>query len=93
MKRGLSDYSSDESNKSPLPNINNSAEPEFSVAANKIQKRKLDNAENQLAAAKKKIKVLQQSKQRLTKRNSDLKSVISELKRKSYVSDDSLGII
>ena len=39
------------------------------------------------------MKILQQSKRRLIKKNSNLNDVISEPKRKSFVSDESLGIL
>lgn len=56
-------------------------------------KRKLCQAEEKIAASNKKIKLQQQSKRRLSKKNSDLKNVINELKRKSMISDDSLKVL
>lgn len=60
---------------------------------NETLKRKLDNSENELIASKKKIKVLQQSKRRLAKRNADLKSVLSELEKKRFMSEDSINLL
>ena len=60
---------------------------------NEALKRRLDDAEKKLSVSKKKIKVLQQSKRRLTKRNSDLKSVISALKRKHFISEDRISLL
>ncbi|XP_066987476.1 THAP domain-containing protein 1-like [Macrobrachium rosenbergii] len=51
------------------------------------------NLKRKLVQSKKKIKVLQQSKRRLVKRNSDLENVILELKRKRFISDESLGLL
>lgn len=94
MTRCLDEDHSQDNNESFLSSSNHSAEPECPVAEIKTLKRKLNNAEDKLVASRKKIKVLlQQSKRRLTTKNGDLKNVVSELKRKCFISEDSLGVL
>lgn len=76
-----------------VANSNHCSETESMAKENETLKRNLDNVASQIAVARKKIKVLQQSKRRLMKRNSDLKSVVNELQRKRYISEDSLGVL
>lgn len=56
-------------------------------------KRKLEDTQAQLTRSKKKIKILQQTKRRLVKKNGDLKNIISELKNKALISDQSISVL
>lgn len=56
-------------------------------------KRKLSVSQENLVSARKKIKVLLQSKRRLLKRNANLKNILDELKKNSMLSTNSLGIL
>ena len=56
-------------------------------------KRKLHFTESKLMSSRKKIKLLQQSKRRLLKRNASLKSVIEELRKNDIMSTESLSTL
>lgn len=73
------------------PNV--PTEVESLKSENETLKRKLDDSETELIASKKKIKVLQQTKRRQAKRNADLKSVLSELEKKRFISEDSINLL
>lgn len=75
--RSMSDICDKDDSSSPV-----STEVESLKSENKTLKRKLDDSECKLNVTKKKLKVLQQSKRRLTKRNADLKCVLSTLEKK-----------
>jgi len=53
-------------------------------------KHKLHISESKLKSSRKKIKLLQQSKQRLLKRNASLQTVIEELRKNNIMSTESL---
>lgn len=56
-------------------------------------KRKLGETETQLVKSRKKIKLLHQKTRRLKKKNAELCSVISALKQKNLVSENSLTVL
>ena len=59
----------------------------------KALKRKLTRAEGQLTSYRKRIKLLLQSKRRLTKKNANLKAVIADLRQNSIMSSESLAVL
>ena len=56
-------------------------------------KRKLEETKKSLVSSKKKIKVLQQSRRRLLKKNADLQNVVTELRRKSLICEESINVL
>ena len=59
----------------------------------KAVKWKLTCAEGQLTSYRKRIKLLLQSKRRLTKQNANLKAVIADLCQNSVMSSESLTVL
>lgn len=56
-------------------------------------KRKLEDTKGKLTRSRKKVKMLQQSNRRLAKRNGDLQSIITELKHKAFISEQSIAVL
>ena len=93
-KRTFSEHRSESESEQPVSEcLDNLTETECLKSENEVLKHKLASVENKLTASRKKRKVLYEAKRRLKKRNGDLKSVISELKKKCYISEDSLGVL
>lgn len=88
-KRTFSEHRSESESEQPVSEcLDNLTETECLKSENEVLKHKLASVENKLTASRKKRKVLYEAKRRLKKRNGDLKSVISELKKKCYISED-----
>ena len=58
-----------------------------------LLKRKQDETNENLERARKKIKLLHQTKRRLKKKNAMLHSVIEDLRKKSFISEQSLDVL
>lgn len=56
-------------------------------------KRKLFDVQSKLCSYRKKIKLLQQSKRSLAKKNANLKSVIKDLQQNNLLATESLNIL
>ena len=83
----------DAAEQNPVSTAINPPGPSATSPDKESLKRKLEKAEAKLCSSRKKIKLLQQARRRLIKKNASLKSVISELRRHNLVSSNSIDIL
>lgn len=90
-KRIFSKHDSDSERAHHSPEVpGKSTETGCLKSENEGPKHNFNSVKDELAASRKNRKVLCETKRRLKRRNCDLESVITELKKKCYMSEDKL---